>query len=167
MPTLGESELSAFQTPGIASSRDSQSWRAAKENCNIKNHRPHWDSPAPEECTRRSHEACPDPNAFWGYRTPKAILRAPETAMRTSSSAMTLTSSATLTKDSPCTSTSVRPTRTKAPGSGPTWTLFSGSTPGSTPAISPPARATMPCTTLSTWRAWDRPGHRHPQAAEG
>ena len=71
---------------------------------------------------------------------PRAILRAPETARRTSSSAMTLTSSATLTKDSPCTSTSVLPTRTKAPSSGPTWTLFSGSTP----AISPPARATMP-----------------------
>lgn len=26
----------------------------------------------PEECTKRSHEACPDPDAAWGYRTPKS-----------------------------------------------------------------------------------------------
>ena len=26
----------------------------------------------PEECTRRSHEPCPDPDAAWGYRTPKS-----------------------------------------------------------------------------------------------
>ena len=40
-----------------------------KETCR-KKHK-HCDAPAPEQCTRPRHRPCPDPDAAWGYRTPK------------------------------------------------------------------------------------------------
>ena len=41
----------------------------SKEDC-TKKHR-HCDAPVPEQCTRPHHKPCPDPDAAWGYRTPK------------------------------------------------------------------------------------------------
>ena len=36
-----------------------------------RKHRTHCDSPVPEKCTKHSQKPCADPDATWGYRTPK------------------------------------------------------------------------------------------------
>ena len=36
-----------------------------------RKHRTHCDSPVPEKCTKHSQKPCADPDAAWGYRTPK------------------------------------------------------------------------------------------------
>ena len=71
-PALGEIlAVDATDIPAYARHRGEHCDPPGKENCKIKNHR-HCDSPVPEECTRPSHQPCPDPDAAWGYRTPKS-----------------------------------------------------------------------------------------------
>ena len=36
-----------------------------------KKHKYHCDSPVPQQCTKHSEKPCADPDARWGYRTPK------------------------------------------------------------------------------------------------
>ena len=70
-PLLGE-YLAVDATDIIAhtSPRGQHCDPPGKENCK-KKHR-HCNAPAPEQCTRPHHKSCPDPDASWGYRTPKS-----------------------------------------------------------------------------------------------
>ena len=71
-PALGEMlAVDATDIPAYARARGEHCDPPGKGNCK-KNHSPHCDSPVPEECTRHSHQPCPDPDAAWGYRTPKS-----------------------------------------------------------------------------------------------
>ena len=70
-PALGKIlAVDATDIPAYAHARGEHCDPPGEENCK-KKHRTHCNSPAPEGCTERSHEPCPDPDAAWGYRTPK------------------------------------------------------------------------------------------------
>ena len=70
-PALGEIlAVDATDIPAYARARGDHCDPPGKENCK-KKHKTHCNSPAPEGCTERNHRPCPDPDAAWGYRTPK------------------------------------------------------------------------------------------------
>ena len=70
-PALGQIlAVDATGIPACARARGEHCDPPGMEKCK-KKHKTHCNSPAPEECTRPRHEPCPDPDAAWGYRTPK------------------------------------------------------------------------------------------------
>ena len=71
-PALGDMlAVDATDIPAYARHRGEHCDPPGKGNCR-KKHQRHCNAPTPQECTRRSHEPCPDPDATWGYRTPKS-----------------------------------------------------------------------------------------------
>ena len=71
-PALGEMlAVDATDIPAYARHRGEHCDLPGEESCK-KKHRTHCNSPVPGKCTKRSHEPCPDPDAAWGYRTPKS-----------------------------------------------------------------------------------------------
>ena len=71
-PVFGEIlAVDATDIPAYARARGEHCDPPGEGNCK-KKHRTHCNSPAPEGCTRPSHKPCPDPDAAWGYRTPKS-----------------------------------------------------------------------------------------------
>ena len=70
-PVLGEIlAVDATDIPAYARPRGEHCAPPGEGNCK-KKHKTHCNSPVPEQCTIRNHEPCPDPDAAWGYRTPK------------------------------------------------------------------------------------------------
>ena len=69
-PALGEMlAVDATDIPAYARPRGEHCDPPGKETCQ-KKHRVHCDSPEREQCTRHK-KPCADPDARWGYRTPK------------------------------------------------------------------------------------------------
>ena len=70
-PRLGEMlALDPTDIPAYAKPRADHCDAPEKSGC-TKQHRTHCDSPAREECTKHGQTPCADPDARWGYRTPK------------------------------------------------------------------------------------------------
>ena len=68
-PALGEIlAVDATDIPAYAKSKGEHCDPPGEGNCK-KKHRTHCDSPDPDECTKHGQSA--DPDAAWGYRTPK------------------------------------------------------------------------------------------------
>ena len=68
-PALGDIlAVDATDIPAYARPRGEHCDPPGKGNCK-KKHRVHCDSPDKEQCTK--HKPCADPDARWGYRTPK------------------------------------------------------------------------------------------------
>ena len=71
-PRLGEMlAMDPTDIKAFARSRTEHCDAPEKGKCQ-KKHRSHCDSPVPEECTKHSQKPCADPDARWGYRTPKS-----------------------------------------------------------------------------------------------
>ena len=70
-PPLGEmlamdaTDIEAYAKPISEHCDDPEQWTCTKK------HKTHCDSPVPEKCTKHSEKPCADPDARWGYRTPK------------------------------------------------------------------------------------------------
>ena len=62
--------LDPTDIPAYAKPRADHCDAPEKSGC-TKQHRTHCDSPAREECTKHGQTPCADPDARWGYRTPK------------------------------------------------------------------------------------------------
>ena len=70
-PQLGQIlAVDATDIPAYARARGEHCDPPGEGNCK-KKHKTRCDSTASEGCTRPSHKPCPDPDAAWGYRTPK------------------------------------------------------------------------------------------------
>ena len=68
-PAFGEIlAIDATDIPAYARPRGEHCDPPGEGNCK-KKHRTHCDSPDPGQCTQ--HKSCADPDAAWGYRTPK------------------------------------------------------------------------------------------------
>ena len=71
-PRLGEMlALDPTDIKAYARSRPEHCNSPQKESC-TKRHKVHCDSPVPGECTKHGQKPCADPDARWGYRTPKS-----------------------------------------------------------------------------------------------
>ena len=173
-PALGEIlAIDATDIPAYARPRGEHCDPPGEGNCK-KKHRTHCDSPDPDRCTK--HQAWADPDAAWGYRTPKN--RSPQA--ETGRKEYFFGYDADVITDAyyglPL-YVNVRPANlNEVPGSGRTWTPASSCTPGSSPSTWPPTRAITPCTTSGTSRTWassqsspfpSRQGRQRQAAARG